>query len=860
MEFTTPYEQKELIGDTPKDIFASQPWGSHQKRIVRQIAENGHPVITVDMFKQFAKARIEAAQALAPEENKENLKKLLDIFESFFDDKYVADFTQAKIAQYNTYQQAELSLQAKEINYTTFLRHKADAQKYYNEAFNKLYRHNVKQLKKINLLLAHYIDPAADPKKIIKKINQKAYELRATQARPIQENHYQLGEIQVTHSHIPEGWLTHEQHTLYERTNGIQLPTDQPYSIPSPIRDERQIGQVNAVRAEIDINGKKVFTGHRHGSPCVYKIHDEIQRQYRTLENVKQTLTLAAREQLLSLQKEFDDLENILPDKRTPVEKKRRQYLNEVLTGKRPLAIDLSSMSLLSPIVKEETFTRKLPLDPLWQYRQVNDSRFAYWSLHGRKIMLSDFIDSQGNPFPLEVELNSTFMSIGVNAMRGIGTSQAKALVQRINNRGLNQFIDNFLSRSFLTPDPQINAAIASIRELENQAKTTEIKHKIAHFNKEKLHHAYQTLESINKKIVTNNNSGKELRKLKSLRKKALSVINTQEKKLDKQHRKLIEARTKSYQSRIKEVNAKLDAIQKQLESQNKLKNHPLFKQLRLFVDMLDVYYTQPKPGLMRFIKVFFETRNKNKLIRKLNKTSNLNKRGELAKQVAEIQARIDLLNKGNYRFQARFAVLAQEIGHFVEWFCKSGEDRSGLLEEHITALCIFMEKYGYPPRWDNEQDAVKFYQLMSQVHNGSPNRETNGFNDDAPGLKVTDKDFVMPTLSYATDKLMANLTNNSMKLGKNATLLLQKAQTKFEKLTSSMQKLSSNLSKESLDAQQASKILTEEFASKVMALHSNPNEKSLPGFKNFDMTQTEEETQIATVNDKPKERQAPSK
>ena len=128
-------------------------------------------------------------------------------------------------------------------------------------------------------------------------------------------------------------------------------------------------------------------------------------------------------------------------------------------------------------------------------------------------------------------------------------------------------------------------------------------------------------------------------------------------------------------------------------------------------------------------------------------------------------QEKIDGLNKGNYQFQARFALLAQHMDNFVEWFCKSGEDRTGLLNEHIEAYCIFIEQNGHAPRWGNEEDNKKFHKMMPHVHNGAPNRETNGFNDDSPGLKVSDADFEMRNLSYYTDKKMANMAADSSKI-----------------------------------------------------------------------------------------------
>ena len=93
-------------------------------------------------------------------------------------------------------------------------------------------------------------------------------------------------------------------------------------------------------------------------------------------------------------------------------------------------------------------------------------------------------------------------------------------------------------------------------------------------------------------------------------------------------------------------------------------------------MNALDTFYKQPKVGIVRAV----------------------------AQKISPDHTR----NKGNYEFQSQFALLAQNRGEFVEWFCKSGEDRTGLLNEYIEAYCIFIEKNGRPPIWNDKKDEYK--------------------------------------------------------------------------------------------------------------------------------------------------------
>lgn len=692
------------------------------------IDENGHPVINADMFKRYLFARLVAAGELNG--NQDQLNNLALKLDNLFQNADFAEFRQAK---------AEREIMLKKINAwynegiidkSTYHANCLEAERLYKAAFDSIYNKSMIKVKQFNRLLAHAVEPNKNPSDTIKKITKKADDLRAKEARPTLHNTYHAKDLIVTSVHEPEGWLTTEQRKLFKQINGEDAPNNRPYTSPSTIRDKRQVGQANAVRTEISVDGNKAFVGHRHGSPSVLKMNDDAQRQHRTMQNVKQTLTLAANEQMAKLL----EGEN-LPD---------------------PLVIDMASMSLLSPLMQGDL------LDPMKQFRQVEDSRLAYWSLQGRTIPL-EVTDKEGNKRTVSVQLNSSFMSVGVNAVRGAGTPGARHLVQRVNNRGIDQFVDSFSKQFSSIHDPQLHRICNRIAELEATKEVQDNKNRIRDFNRKDLHEAYEKLELCNRALSDPDHKAMaNIKMIKKERTRALKTIEKEEAKLDKLYEKVNVAREHAYKDRLHDLKNIL--IDTKLNGQYE-KNKD-FQKLQMFVDAMDIYYNQPQPGLKRFFEVRSKTSERNKLLKKMNKENTWVKREALREQVEALQAEIDFLNKSNYRFQARFAMLSSQMGQFVEWFCKSGEDRTGLLNEHIEAFCIFMEKYGYAPSWDNKDDHVKFHELMPLVHNGSPNRETNAYNDDSPGLKVSDPDFEMPTISYYTDKKMANISKTATNIG----------------------------------------------------------------------------------------------
>ena len=62
----------------------------------------------------------------------------------------------------------------------------------------------------------------------------------------------------------------------------------------------------------------------------------------------------------------------------------------------------------------------------------------------------------------------------------------------------------------------------------------------------------------------------------------------------------------------------------------------------------------------------------------------------------AKYQTRPD--PKDAYKFPACYLIAKQRMGDNVEWFCKSGEDRTGRVGEEIETYLAYKDKYGYFP------------------------------------------------------------------------------------------------------------------------------------------------------------------
>ena len=95
--------------------------------------------------------------------------------------------------------------------------------------------------------------------------------------------------------------------------------------------------------------------------------------------------------------------------------------------------------------------------------------------------------------------------------------------------------------------------------------------------------------------------------------------------------------------------------------------------------------------------------------------------------------------------FGARYLLVNEKMGHSVDFYCKSGEDRTGRMQNFIEELCEFSREKGYFPRYDlnnkslNKYDQARQIDIAKSVSEYSTSRDNTDSNArGARGLQIT--------------------------------------------------------------------------------------------------------------------------
>jgi hypothetical protein len=70
-----------------------------------------------------------------------------------------------------------------------------------------------------------------------------------------------------------------------------------------------------------------------------------------------------------------------------------------------------------------------------------------------------------------------------------------------------------------------------------------------------------------------------------------------------------------------------------------------------------------------------------------------------------------------SYQFQANYLLANYSLGRAIEAFCKSGEDRTGLLRTSLMADDNFLNTYGYPPDIRDKNDQGKYHKIFAACY-----------------------------------------------------------------------------------------------------------------------------------------------
>lgn len=463
---------------------------------------------------------------------------------------------------------------------------------------------------------------------------------------------------------------------------------------PSTMRDKPELSNfVKVSSGYLDKDGttKIEFSAYRHSSYPPIKIlgsdiEDKMKRRAGAAQSVEQMIKTLAQDMLA----------------------KNPDLLD---ASKQPIEIKLSSMMLLTPLLKDQTF-----MNGESEMRQLKDSLIALNIYNNQEIKLN--INGQD----ITVKPVLTQMNIPANNVMKV---QFKKLGgefnDNINNKGFYEYNKNFLA--FIKTSEKSDATFQNIIQ------------PLAYMYKkdEKLHTLEKQLEDLQQKSnITKLYS--ELGKLqndatKSVDYKAkLTEIRAAEKQLNAVYTNII-ARQKAL---LKDNQSIINNIRNTIESE--LIKNPDNKSLQvaqLYLDSSKIYF------------------------------SDAHKKSE-----------------HGHHFQTRYLLANYLMGNNVEFFCKSGEDRTGRANNHLEEFLAFRRENGFFPRFNNIQDLEKLKPIARRVQTGSVSTEIT--NQNAPGAKGLQQDS-----SFGSNKHLQlsefDLKNAQMAKGVYNISLLKKIKHKIQ-------------------------------------------------------------------------------
>ena len=116
-------------------------------------------------------------------------------------------------------------------------------------------------------------------------------------------------------------------------------------------------------------------------------------------------------------------------------------------------------------------------------------------------------------------------------------------------------------------------------------------------------------------------------------------------------------------------------------------------------------------------------------------------------------------------KWQALYIETHQLLGTNVRYFCKSGEDRTGQMDNTGKGRQMFMETHnGHTPREENDFGEID-KKIAPVVNQYSTSRDNTEFNSGAPGLQISPKANPEQPHLYATGNKNGNLAKNVPKL-----------------------------------------------------------------------------------------------
>ena len=424
--------------------------------------------------------------------------------------------------------------------------------------------------------------------------------------------------------------------------------------IPSTKRDEGKLANlVEVASGSVDSEGKIniEFTGYRHSSYSPIRVTDKIERRALATE--------AAQDMFAEIAKK--ELQGRNPDD-----------FNE----HNPLPISLSSMALLSPIKFDKKFMRDES-----EHRQLKESQYALIMynqrpvkllIDGKEIYVKPIVNLMNNPANIHgIKAKKTYEII--NKIR-TPLKLSVDLEERINTRGMYFFTKDV--------NTHLNNKIEDIKRSPLDKDAKEI---IEGY--EEIKASYDSSEGLKKAEEILANIGD-------------NELITAYEELEKSQKAYMENKSpenkKNYFSRMKEtrkVEKKLHEAYKGVEIERK----KIWDENKKKLGSLD----------KKIIDYLGNEKNRNKI------------NSEEGKPLKDLLLCLQLYHQGEamyfgrnleaHQFPSRYLLVNQMMGKPVDWFCKSGEDRTGRLNNFVEELCAFVDEKGHFPGYDfGKKDMVQ--------------------------------------------------------------------------------------------------------------------------------------------------------
>lgn len=421
------------------------------------------------------------------------------------------------------------------------------------------------------------------------------------------------------------------------------------YTHPSSKRDEPNLSnflKVSSGYVEENGNAKIEFSGYRHSSyPPIKIIGNDIktkmERREGATKSVEQMLQTIAQDMIAK------DPSLLDMSKNPP-------------SWKQPFDINLSTMMLLSPILKDQTF-----MGGDSEMRQVKDTLIALNIYNNQKEV------------PLKIKVNGIEVDITVNPKLTQMNMPSNVMLKfqsgilggkfndDINNKGFYEYHKNFMA--FIQTE-------GSNPDFKKIFETNKIDAELDNLIKEKssvITDLYAKLGALQKDPA----NAKEYEK-------TLKDIRSKEKELNKIYKEFINKQKEIWTP--EKIKAARDDIEKALEKDPDNKS---LQVAQLYLDSAEIYY------------------------------SNAHK-----------------LPENGHQFQTRYLIANDKMGKNVEFFCKSGEDRTGRANNHIEEFLAFRKENGHFPKFGNKENLNRLEEISHDVHNGAVSKEITDQN--APGAK----------------------------------------------------------------------------------------------------------------------------